>query len=83
MFSHALFRAFSTGARPTRVLTGYSFRKPDGMLAVMMKPAKVRPVGQMGIYHALAKEGTVRLEACAAMPAPRAASPATAPAPSI
>ncbi len=48
------------------------------MLAVTMKPCKFRPVGQMGIYHVLSKEGTVRLEACAALPA-AAAAPGTAP----
>jgi hypothetical protein len=78
MLLHAFSRAFATGARPTRVLTGYTFRKPDGMLAVTMKPAKFRAVGAMGIYHVLSKEGTVRLEACASLPAAATAPGAAA-----
>ena len=52
------------------MLTGYAFRKPDGLLEVAMRPAKFRPVGAMGIYHNLVNEGSVRLTACASVPSP-------------
>ncbi len=52
--------------RPERVLTGYRFAKPDGLLEVSVRHAKFRAVGAQGIYHNLVAEGSVRLTLCRA-----------------
>jgi len=58
-----------------RVLTGYHFRKPEGVLEVTFRPAKFRPAGAKGIYHRLTTEGTVRLTMCAASGPPMNSAP--------
>ena len=59
---------------PKRVLTGYRFRKPEGVLEVSFRPAKFRPVGAKGIYHSMTTEGSVRLTLCASTGPPLGAS---------
>jgi len=65
---------------PKRVLTGYRFRKPEGVLEVSFRPAKFRPVGAKGIYHSMTAEGSVRLTLCASTGPPLGGSGASGPA---